>query len=303
MAVSAHNCRAWLLALACAFGACRSASAASPAACLAQPLAEIAIGLERGVPLITLAIDGGAATLVLDTGAERTILTVGAARRLGLEGHYAYARTMHGVGAGEVRPGRLAAGALPLTGYSLLVAPITLPSVGGQAIDGLLGADLLADFDLDLDFVHRRVRFYKASACAAPSWPPPYSSIAAHVSLHRHLFFPVRLDGQDMAAFIDTGSQFTVVDAAAAVRSGLTQAALRLDRAVTVRGAAAVSVGAHVHRFDRLEVAGGVTRDSSAIVARLDLDDADLILGADYLAAHRVWLSYNARTVFVGPRG
>ena len=67
-------------------------------------------------------------------------------------------------------------------------------------------------------------------------------------------------------------------------------------------GAAAAAAGARLHRFSRLTVAGEVSAGAVAVVTRLRLDDADLILGGDFLAAHRVWLGYGARMVYLAPR-
>jgi predicted aspartyl protease len=197
------------------------------------------------------------------------------------------------------------AGALKLTGYSLLVAPITLPGSNGQPVDGLLGADLLLDFDLELDLAHHRVGFYTPVDCDSPMlpWAESYSSIVAHESLHRHLFFPVRLDGHDMAAFIDTGAGLTTIDLTAATAAGATAAALEHDRVVTVQGPAAAAAGARLHRFARLDIGGEAIAAPHAIVTRLDLDDADMVLGADFLATHRVWLSYGARRIHVAAPG
>ena len=41
-------------------------------------------------------------------------------------------------------------------------------------------------------------------------------------------------------------------------------------------------------------------RDPVIVVTRLGLQDADLILGADFLRSHRVWLSYGSHRVFIG---
>jgi hypothetical protein len=37
------------------------------------------------------------------------------------------------------------------------------------------------------------------------------------------------------------------------------------------------------------------------VVAPLGMQDTDVILGADFLESHRVWLSYQARRVFLAP--
>lgn len=297
----------WALGMTLAIPA--GTALAAPAPCVPRLRAEVAVDMAHGVPLVSMTIDGVHVSLVLDTGAERTLLTTAAVRQLGLAEHNAYVRTVAGLGgrvtAGEVRPKQMAAGALALTGYSLLVAGVTLPGLGGRPVDGLLGADLLGDFDLDVDLAHHVVGFYEPATCDAPAlpWSMPYQGIAAHWSLHRHLFFGVRLDGTDMAAFFDTGASWTTVNSEAAARAGLTAAAMQRDRPITVHGLAASADGAHLHRFAALEIGGVVMADTPVIVTRLNLDDADAILGGDVLATHRVWLAYGLKRVFVAAHG
>jgi predicted aspartyl protease len=251
-------------------------TAAQAQACVPRRLAELAVTLDRGVPLLPVSIDGRRALLVLDTGAERTILSTQAAARLGMQSHHACQHAMRGVGgrlmADEEQPDRMAACALALTGYSLLVAPIAPTDSAGRPLDGL-------------------------------PWPTSCSTIAAHSSLHRHLSFPVLLDGHAMAAVIDAGAGLTTVDAVAATSAGATAAALRRDKDVTVQGVAGPASGAHLHRFASLGVAGEAVAGPLAIVIRLDLDDAVVVMGGDFLATHRVWLSYGAPLVSVAPRG
>ena len=69
----------------------------------------------------------------------------------------------------------------------------------------------------------------------------------------------------------------------------------------TLRGAAAEIVKSPAHRFGRLDIDGEVVRDPVIVVTQLGLQDADLVLGANFLRGHRVWLSYASHLVFVEP--
>jgi hypothetical protein len=44
-------------------------------------------------------------------------------------------------------------------------------------------------------------------------------------------------------------------------------------------------------------------RNPVMVVADLNLPDADVVLGIDFLRRRRVWLSYAAHRVFLGPSG
>ncbi len=304
--------RAWTailgMALAASWGACGPASAQTPADCAPpQHQAELAIEPVQGLPRVTLEVAGAPVRLILDTGAERTLLTPEAAKRLGLTAQAAYPRSVQGLtggtGANDARLRHLTAGGYALPDAGILITGVALPSDTARPTDGLLGADILADFDVDLDLPHRRVTLYTKRACPASPlpWRFAYGTIAAHRSLHDHLFFPVSLDGHSLAAVIDTGSQTTVLDTQAAMTAGLSAAMLDRDAASTIRGATAVAAASHRHRFRRLEVGGEAFANPTVTVTRFSLEDADLILGIDFLASRRVWFSYGAHQLFVAP--
>jgi predicted aspartyl protease len=143
--------------------------------------------------------------------------------------------------------------------------------------------------------------FYEKQTCpdAGPAWTLPYARIAAGRSTGDHLFFPVQLDGRTIAAFVDTGSQFTVLSTRAALALGVTDAVLAHDRGATVRGAASERLAAHIHRFSQLAIGAEVIHNPETIVTDVRLSDADLVLGIDFLKSRRIWLSYGSRQIFL----
>jgi predicted aspartyl protease len=305
--------RAWIgtlgTALLASWAACGPASAQDPADCTPRRQAELAVELVQTLPRVTLSVAGGPIRFILDTGAERTLVTPEAAKRLGLTAQEAYPRAVQGltggIGANDARLQHLTAGGHALPDAGVLVSAVALPSDPDRPTDGLLGADILADFDVDLDLPHRRVTLYTKRSCQASPlpWSFSYDTIAAHRSLHDHLFFPVSLDGHQLAAVIDTGSQTTVLDTQAAMTAGLSAALLDHDTASTIRGATAVAAASHRHRFRRLEVGGEAFANATVTITRFSLEDADLILGIDFLASRRVWFSYGTHQLFIAPSG
>lgn len=281
--------------------------AAGAANCNGPQSAELRVRVLRDLPLVNVAIDGKPATLLLDTGSEDTVLTPGAAARLGLVGHYEYPRRIGAlggaVGSGVALTHRFAAGPLDVPDFRVMIGNVSLPDLEGVQPDGLLGADFLGQFAVDLELPDARLRLYRP-ACRAeqPTWPPPFATIAANRSLNDHLFFPVKLDGKPLYAFLDTGAQRSVVDRAAVLKAGVMPAALARAPTAMLSGAAAGRVVAPLHRFARLEVGGSAITDPVLSVAPLDLIDADLILGEDFIATRHIWLSYAPPQIFIqGP--
>lgn len=282
-----------------------AAPGAAGAPCPAPDRSAVEVWLLHGVPIVAARINGAAAPLILDTGAEETVLSAAAAARFGLEGHYEYPRSLRSVGGGvatgQARIARLAAGGAALKDFLILVGALTLPSVAGVQPNGLLGGDFLAHFDVDLDLAKGRLDLYpRGCAPARPPWKGTYTAIAANRSIDNRLFFPVALDGRKLFAFIDTGAQVSTIDTGAARRLGLSRAALARDPIAGMRGLSPQRVQARAHRFARLRIGDETVRDPVLLVTALNLPDADIVLGLDFLRGRRVWFSYPRHRIFLG---
>jgi len=253
-----------------------------------------------------LSANGMPVTLVLDTGAEGTILTPPIAQRIGAQRpRIEFQRQIRGIGGtlqtSEVELRSFTVGGVAIPWRRVRVAPVNLASVFSGPLDGVLGADSLSSFDVDLDLPGHRMVLYERQTCpgALPAWTQPYARINAGRSMGGHLFFPVQLDGRRTDAFVDTGSQFTVLSTRAALALGVSATVLARDRVATVRGVAAEQLAAHVHRFSQLQIGAETIRDPEIIVTDVRLSDADLVLGIDFLRPRRVWLSYGSQQIFI----
>ncbi len=256
-----------------------------------------------GLPLVPARINGQAATLILDTGAESTLLTEAAAKRLGVSSRYDFMRSISGIG-GSVATGDAALASMSLGGIALsypraLVGRVAF-RLGPIDADGLLGASLLGDFDLDLDIPHRRVDLYDRMDCATvrPAWRGRYVALQTTRSLSAHPFFPISVNGRTISASLDTGAQRTVIAARAAAALGIGAQGQLVGQQTTI-GAAGESMPATLHLLRDVRV-GGVPLRGPVIVAPATLPrDIDALLGFDFLLGHRVWLSYGSRRIFI----
>jgi len=66
-----------------------------------------------------------------------------------------------------------------------------------------------------------------------------------------------------------------------------------------VNGVAAEQLAAHVHRFSQLQIGAETIRDPEIIVTDVTLNDADLVMGIDFLRPRRIWLSYGSQQIFI----
>jgi predicted aspartyl protease len=270
---------------------------------------EITVATLNNAPIVTLLANGAPLTLLLDTGAEWTIVTPAAAKRVGAQTpRIEFDRQIRGLSGSlatnEVELRSFTAGDVAIPWRRVRVASLNMPSVFSGPLDGVLGADTLSSFDVDLDLPHHRMVFYGKQTCAsaAPAWAEPYATIPARKTFSNHLSFPAQLDGRQIETFIDTGAQLSVLSSKAAVALGVTDAVLSHDRATVTLGAAAERLNSHLHRFSHMEVGGEIVRNPALIVADVSLKDADLVLGIDFLGSRRIWLSYGSQQIFLSRR-
>ncbi len=272
-------------------------------------LGETTVATLENAPIVTVFANGAALTLLLDTGAQTTILTPAAAQRIGAQRpRIESQREMSGI-AGSLQTGEVELRSFSIGGVAIpwrraRVAQLSVANAFAVPIDGVLGADSLSSFDVDLDLADHDMVLYRSQTCAGavPAWTQPYDRVAAGRSFSDHLIFRVQLDGRWITAFIDTGAQLTVLSAQAAAALGLTALVLERDPIILVHGAAAEELGARVHRFAQLWVGTELIRNLEIAVTDLRLGDAALVLGVDFLKWRRMWMSYGSRQIFLSRR-
>ena len=282
-----------------AVAAKRSAGSCQPARRLELPLRA-----ERNFLLAAATLDGAPATLLLDTGAETTTLTPETVAALQLPPDASRPGSIVGIAgtvasANVVLP-RLALGNVVLaSAHSVGVG--TLPSLDGMQppVAGLLGVDVLAAYEVELDLPHRRMALYTPSPCAAP---PPWPGAVA-VPLQRTqsglAFLDVLVNGHPVRALLDTGARTSLLTQQAAHSLGVTEQMLAGDEERTGSGVGSASVSFRRHRFASLGLPGAMDRDALANVGDVQLPGADMLLGADYLGRRRVWISYATGRLFL----
>ena len=105
-----------------------------------------------------------------------------------------------------------------------------------------------------------------------------------------------RIGGQELQALLDTGALHTVVTLPGMVQLGLTAGGK--DQ---VRGFGAGTLAAHEQSFATVQVGTLPAGPMTLVVAPVrTLRSIGALLGADWLATRRVWVSWATDQVFVG---
>src|SRR5579883_1386051 len=268
--------------------------------CQLVRIAEIPIEAKGHLLFVHGSIDEAPVTLLVDTGADRTLLTVTAVARLNLPRSLQITTT---TGLGAPTPARDAE--LP-SGLVLGETrfPISAVSVGHFEVpqaDGLLGADVLLAFDLDLDIASQRMTLYRPRpSCreALPPWREPYVAIEGIQARPDRVMMPIELDGVDAMAVLDTGSELSAISHHLADKVAPIDPGVPLDR-LAMAGAGPGRIEAYYRHFRELRVGSAVLRSPVLPVVAMSPTLGDALVGEDFLRTRRVWISTATQRIFV----
>ena len=303
--------RTYLASLACLalLAACADPQ---PPCSLNDAVATYDIPPDADAFLAPVTIEGQTLPFILDTGAETSFVTTQAADRMNLLD----------IASTERRSGKFisegAAGSF--TGYpaairhlqfangnmtfgAFMVGDLTSHRAAQSDADGLLGADILDNWALDIDRPSGQMRFFDEDKCtvARPPWsgatlsealtPLPSGEYSAQIR------FPLVVNGHTLTAALDTGASGNAITADAAEITGVDTTS---DRALKIGGAGGLISTAHVHRFDHVVFQG---RDFGpmAMAVLPDMHDPDVLLGRGFLLHHRVFVSHRQHLIFIAP--
>lgn len=263
--------------------------------------AELPIEMRRNIAVVQASVDGAPASLVLDTGAEHTVLLASYVDRIRLKRDFRHATMIRGIGSAMAtavaRPDEIALGGVTVSRPYVIVGSFSTGDLPGGFPDGLLGADLLSAFDVDIDVPHGRLTLYSACPGAAPPWREPYVALPGRL-LRGRFFIPVALDGTTIPVAVDTGAEYSVVSARAAQAAGVSAAVLAHDPPAYLAVVGPDDVTARVHRFHQLRLGPETYSDPVLPVIAIQ-GQIEGLLGMNYLRRHRIWLSYAGGRVFV----
>lgn len=282
------------------------------AAC-AEPVTDCALVRITEMPLrhdnrlltVDVGIDGQWVTMLVDTGAERSMLTEEAVQRLKLPRDPRFITRTGGVG-GMTQSADARLDSLVLGGIAFPVTRMAVNRLGpGIPYEGLLGADILLAFDLDIDVPGGRLSLYRVRRCpvADPPWPDRPVPISGVTVQRDRMMVPIHVDGTPGTALLDTGAQSSAIGASMAARLGLTAQVLAASPALTIRGVGPGTMQARLHRFRDVRLGPVVGTHIVLPVLPTDLGFGDALIGQDFLSGRRVWVSFPTRRLFISQHG
>ncbi len=313
--------RCTLLFGAAAALALAGAAQADVAACKMVKIADLPVRVVKNKLIADGAINGQKTGIVLDTGAMMTLILRPATDRLGLQRQEARGYRIFGIGgetkAESVLIDDFRIGQASRKGWRMLVA-------GEHAIveDAavILGEDFFDQVDVEFDLAHNAVRLFQPKNCEGVSlayWTteePREVAIDAVYEYQPRIFLTVQINGQPIKAMLDSGAGGSVLTRADAARSGVTPETAGVVAVQSGTGLGpkkvdmwsgpfdSVVIGnetinhAHIY-FGDLYKEGTYTSIGSRLSKSVEKEQP-MLLGADFLRAHRVLVSHSQRKMY-----
>ena len=257
--------------------------------------------------VVVAEVNGTRVPFIVDTGASVTTLSEHLARSLNLPRDFDHVADMFGVGGMEshlyiAQTHDFDLAGVHLAGRSFPVADFADRTADGTPLGGLIGADILSRFDVDLDLPGRRLGLWRTTGCSEvrPDWPGDSAETALEIATTRHVSVPVRINGAALDLMLDTGSPGLVLSTRAAARAGAPPEILEQNRQLVGHGVNDRPFSAWFHIFQRLDVAGQVFGDVGGVVVSPGrIQTGDGLLGLEFFKRGRVWISYGTGKFFV----
>jgi len=281
------------------------------AGCSLVMVTQVPIQFRNRLPTVEVNINGHAARMVLDTGSNRSLVSEPAKQRLGLVEDQRFMTAIIGVAVTtmkvDVTVDSMMIGAAPLSVDRIMVGAVPL----GAMADGLLGMDVLREFDLDIDVPKRLLSLYRVRQCetADPPWDEPAVPIRGITTQFGRLGMPLELDGVEAAAVIDTGAAFTTIGQRMAQRLGLTEQKLADDQVGNIHGVGASSSRIYIHQFQSIRIGPLMERNVRLPVLMVDPQRLpngnpvnENLIGQDVLGNRRIWFSFKTDRVAISLR-
>ena len=290
---------------------CLPAQAApEPAKCAYVAIAKLPLRYTGPSLMITTggSINGTPAELLVDTGAYRTFFTrTGTERRnmtLRNTGKRAYgiggATTIYETSITDFSagPARLSKGVMPVLGDFGFT----------PSFDGILGAPFLLQADLELSLAAKKMTLFRPENCAGARlgyWGDNVIEIPfkSHHEPGLNPHFTVLVNGQELEAMIDTGAATSSIMRDAARRVGVEVGVPGSTRMHDSAGAGERKSATWLVSVQTFKMGDETVRNAEFAVIDARSDGVDVILGADFLRAHRVLFAMSQQKLYFSYEG
>jgi hypothetical protein len=249
--------------------------------------------------------------MIVDTGAEITTLNASAADKLDLTPDMAsigHLKPMVGIGQTKaelylnVIPSVFGLGDLVYRNRSTAVADMGFEQkLRESASIGLIGDDILSQFDVEFDFASKTLSFYSARDCYDTFIP--WTGSYARVPFDHHdakIVIDVFLNDERTRAIFDTGNNISFISRKSSALWNVSDDELidtKAESTSPLNGGTSLPI--QVYKFKKIRIGDETLSQKPMGIVDVDLVMGTANIGLDYCKAHKVWISYRNQVMFV----
>jgi tetratricopeptide (TPR) repeat protein/predicted aspartyl protease len=258
--------------------------------------------MENMQPVVSARINGTDARFVVDTGSFFDFLSPAAAAQFKLPLTYAppgYYVT--GVGGSSVLPQIATAKAFTLAGITARDAKFLVGDNDFEdGVDGILGQNIFRFADVEYDFADGVLRFIKPQHCRgeilaywATAQPIATVSLSWISDTQTDIIAKAAVNGHTVSVLFDSGSWRTILSLAAAKRAGIVPGGPGVVSVGESIGIGDKPVKMWAAPVDKFEIGGEAIEHTHVLIGDIGLQNADMMLGADFFLAHHIYVAYS----------
>jgi predicted aspartyl protease len=298
-----------------------SIAAGAESACKMLQIVELPVRVVKNKLIVDGAVNGQKIGIVLDTGTTTTLMLRQATERLGLERREARGYRVFGMGgettAESVLIDDFRLGQASRKGWRMLVAG---EHDFGDEAAVLLGEDFFDHVDVEFDLAHNVVRLFQPKNCDGISlayWATEERrevAIDAIYDARPQILLTVQINGQPVRAMLDSGAGGSILSTGDAARLGVTPETPGVVAVQSGQGLGPKQFNVWIGPFDRLVIGNEIIdhpyipfgdlykaetyTSTGSRLAKNVSQEQPMLLGADFLRAHRVLVSHSQRKIY-----
>jgi predicted aspartyl protease len=191
---------------------------------------------------------------------------------------------------------------------NLRAVALPVSSVDKLGVDGILGADVVANYVLEMNMAGRTWRM--AESLEPSAYRRMHAPVPIELTAGKAPKLQVRVDGVEMPAILDTGARGTMMNWAAARALGLTPDSPTLKPSDAVKGATSHATPSMSAKFGMLAIGEAHFPDRSIRIADLPVfaalgmaEGPAMILGMDAFRDRRFIVDHPSKKLFISPPG
>ncbi|GAB3399337.1 retroviral-like aspartic protease family protein [Massilia agilis] len=256
-------------------------------------------GRVNGTPATVLINTGGSDNFLTRTLTERLDLPLSMTGKhaLGIGGYSRlYQTRLSEFAVGPARAGK---------GHFMVLGDTGAP----PPYDATVGAPFLLQADMEVSLAEKKLRFFRPRDCGSTFlgyWSQDVFTLpyVNHFGSNPNPHFMIEVNGKEMTAQISTGAASTAIMSSAARKAGLRLDSPNSARMSDVTGVGTDRVGRWSTTLDTLKIGAEVVRNAEIeVLDTSDPSNADVLLGDDFLRAHRVLFAMSQGKLYISYLG